>query len=59
MKTFDHIDAKTVAEASAALANDKGVLIAGGTDLLGQLKDDILPTYTTRTTHETGDLGWN
>jgi CO/xanthine dehydrogenase FAD-binding subunit len=45
MKTFNHIDAKTVAEASAALASGKGVLIAGGTDLLGRLKDDILPTY--------------
>ncbi len=45
MKTFSHLDAKTVAEASAALAGGKATLIAGGTDLLGRLKDEILPTY--------------
>jgi xanthine dehydrogenase YagS FAD-binding subunit len=45
MKTFKHIDAKTVAEATAALAVGKATLIAGGTDLLGRLKDEILPDY--------------
>ncbi len=45
MKAFNHVDAKSVADAAAALAGGKAVLIAGGTDLLGRLKDDILPTY--------------
>ncbi len=45
MKTFNHIDATSVAEAAAALAGGKGTVIAGGTDLLGRLKDEILPTY--------------
>jgi xanthine dehydrogenase YagS FAD-binding subunit len=45
MKTFKHIDAKTVSEAAAALAGGKATLIAGGTDLLGRLKDEILADY--------------
>jgi len=45
MKAFNHIDAKTVAEAKSALAGGKNVIIAGGTDLIGTLKDNILPTY--------------
>ena len=45
MRAFSHTNAKTVAEASAALAGGKATIIAGGTDLLGRLKDDILPTY--------------
>lgn len=45
MKTFNHINATTLAEATAALAAGKATLIAGGTDLLGRLKDDILPDY--------------
>jgi xanthine dehydrogenase YagS FAD-binding subunit len=45
MKTFKHIDAKTINEAAAALADGKATLIAGGTDLLGRLKDEILPDY--------------
>ena len=49
MKEFKHINAKTVAEASAELAKaaGKGALIAGGTDLLGVIKSDILPDYPT------------
>ena len=39
MKPFDHIDAKTVDEAASLLKNNKAKLIAGGTDLLGILKD--------------------
>ena len=45
MKAFNHVNAKTLAEAKTALAGGKGELIAGGTDLIGRLKDNILPTY--------------
>ena len=47
MKSFKHIDAKSVNEACALLLKHKGKarMIAGGTDLLGILKDKILPTY--------------
>lgn len=45
MKRFLHIDATTVEKASVALTKGKAVAIAGGTDLLGTLKDNILPEY--------------
>lgn len=47
MKTFAHVDAKTIEEAAIALKNygGKTAAIAGGTDLLGILKDDVLPAY--------------
>ncbi len=45
MKAFNHVNAKTLAEAGTALADGKTTLIAGGTDLIGTLKDNILPTY--------------
>lgn len=47
MKSFKHIDAKTVNEVCRLLQKYKGKakLIAGGTDLLGILKDRILPDY--------------
>ncbi len=45
MKPFNHTNAKTLAEAKTALADGKSALIAGGTDLLGTLKDNILPAY--------------
>lgn len=47
MKSFKHIDVKTVREACALLGKHKGKarMIAGGTDLLGILKDKILPSY--------------
>jgi len=45
MKAFDHTNAKTLAEAKTALAGGKATIIAGGTDLMGRLKDNILPTY--------------
>ena len=47
MKAFSHTNAKTLEEASAALADGKAEIIAGGTDLIGRLKDNILPTYPT------------
>ncbi|MCL2337783.1 MAG: xanthine dehydrogenase family protein subunit M [Firmicutes bacterium] len=47
MKTFTHINADSVAEAVKLLAQYQGraKLNAGGTDLLGVLKDRILPDY--------------
>lgn len=47
MRTFAHIDARTIDEAVAILSlhRDKARIIAGGTDLLGVLKDDILSDY--------------
>jgi xanthine dehydrogenase YagS FAD-binding subunit len=47
MKAFSHTNAKTLAEASAALASGQAEIIAGGTDLIGRLKDNIQPTYPT------------
>jgi len=45
MKAFEHTNAKTLAEAKNALAGGKATIIAGGTDLIGTLKDSVLPTY--------------
>lgn len=47
MKAFKHINAKTVNEAVKLLNKNEGKakLISGGTDLLGVLKDKILPEY--------------
>jgi xanthine dehydrogenase YagS FAD-binding subunit len=47
MKSFKHCNAKSVDEALSLLREYQGraKLIAGGTDLLGSLKDDILPDY--------------
>jgi NADPH-dependent glutamate synthase beta subunit-like oxidoreductase/CO/xanthine dehydrogenase FAD-binding subunit len=47
MKSFNHVDAKTVTEAVKLLKDNRGraKLIAGGTDLLSILKDKILPAY--------------
>jgi xanthine dehydrogenase YagS FAD-binding subunit len=45
MKPFNHTNATSLAEIKTALSDGKTTLIAGGTDLLGTLKDNILPTY--------------
>jgi NADPH-dependent glutamate synthase beta subunit-like oxidoreductase len=47
MKRFKHINALSAKEASSILKDygRKARIIAGGTDLLGQMKDDILPEY--------------
>jgi len=46
MKAFKHVNAKSLAEAGTALAGGKAAVVAGGTDLIGQLKDNILhPAY--------------
>lgn len=44
MKYFEHKDAVSVSEASEAIKNGAKAM-AGGTDLLGELKDKILPDY--------------
>ena len=43
MQTFDHIAVQSLAEATSVLESEKGkaVAIAGGTDLLGILKDEV------------------
>jgi NADPH-dependent glutamate synthase beta subunit-like oxidoreductase/CO/xanthine dehydrogenase FAD-binding subunit len=45
MKSFNHINVKSVKEAAAALGDGKSRLNAGGTDLIGTLKDNILPVH--------------
>jgi xanthine dehydrogenase YagS FAD-binding subunit len=45
MKAFNHTNAKTLAEAKIALTGIKAEIIAGGTDLIGRLKDNVLPIY--------------
>lgn len=47
MKTFEHFDAASVEEALSLLKKygDKARVMAGGTDLLGVLKDEILEDY--------------
>ena len=45
MKAFNHVNAKSLEEVQTALADGNTNLIAGGTDLLGTLKDNILRTY--------------
>ncbi|MFC1562859.1 FAD binding domain-containing protein [candidate division KSB1 bacterium] len=45
MKNFKYVDAKSLESAAAALGNnwDEAVVKGGGTDLLGELKDMIIP----------------
>jgi NADPH-dependent glutamate synthase beta subunit-like oxidoreductase len=45
MKPFNHINAVSVEEASNILGSGRAKVNAGGTDLLGTLKDNILPEY--------------
>jgi NADPH-dependent glutamate synthase beta subunit-like oxidoreductase len=45
MKRFNHESAQSFEDASALLQSRGAVAIAGGTDLLGVLKDDLLPDY--------------
>ena len=47
MRKFTHINARTIDEAVTALRRygDRASIIAGGTDLLGKMKDAILPKY--------------
>ena len=47
MRKFAHINASTIDEVVLTLSRygGKASIIAGGTDLLGKMKGDILPTY--------------
>lgn len=45
MKHFKHMQASSAKEAASATEKGTAVVMAGGTDLLGTLKDEILPTY--------------
>jgi xanthine dehydrogenase YagS FAD-binding subunit len=47
MKKFRHINASSLAEAASILQKygKRARVIAGGTDILGEMKDDILPEY--------------
>ena len=47
MKSFAHFNALTLEEAVSILKRygNKASLVAGGTDLLGKMKDQILPVY--------------
>lgn len=47
MKNFKHFNAYSIDEAVSLLQHygDMACIIAGGTDLLGKMKDAILPTY--------------
>ena len=44
-KKFAHIDAKTVDEAASILKQGNATVISGGTDMLGAMRFEILPTY--------------
>ncbi|MCL2121509.1 MAG: FAD-dependent oxidoreductase [Clostridiales bacterium] len=48
MKAFQHLNAHTVDEAAVALGDARSRVIAGGTDLLGTLKDNVLPIHPDR-----------
>ena len=45
MRPFNHVNATSLAEIKTALSDGNTTLIAGGTDLLGTLKDNILRDY--------------
>ena len=45
MRAFNHMNAASLEEASAALKQPGSLAMAGGGDLLGALKDDIFETY--------------
>ena len=47
MKEFKHFNAYSIEEAVSLMGNygDRACVIAGGTDLLGKMKDSILPAY--------------
>jgi xanthine dehydrogenase YagS FAD-binding subunit len=47
MRKFKHVDARTIEEAVSVLRRygTRAAIIAGGTDILGKMKDEILPHY--------------
>ena len=48
MKPFKHTNTTTISEAASTLGDARSRVIAGGTDLLGTLKDNILPIHPAR-----------
>lgn len=48
MRSFTHLQASSIEEAAALAAKAGTVVIAGGTDLLGTLKDECLPIYPSK-----------
>jgi len=44
-KKFAHMDARTVDEAASLLREGNAAAISGGTDMLGAMRFEILPTY--------------
>ena len=47
MRNFAHVNALTLDEAVTTLRRygKRAAVIAGGTDLLGKMKDEVLPVY--------------
>ncbi len=45
LRKFKHVNAKTIEEAVAVLQQGNAMINAGGTDLLGTLRFEILPTH--------------
>jgi len=45
LKKFAHVNAKTVDEAASLLRSGHAAVLSGGTDLLGTLRFEVLPTY--------------
>ena len=45
MRPFNHLNAKSLDEAIAALQKGEANVLGGGVDLLGTLKDNITPEY--------------
>ncbi len=45
LKKFSHLNAKTLDEAVAALEGSKAIAIAGGTDVLGTMRFEVLRSY--------------
>ena len=48
MRPFTHLQASSIEEAAALAAKAGTMVIAGGTDLLGTLKDECLPYYPSK-----------
>ncbi|MDR1015172.1 MAG: FAD binding domain-containing protein [Coriobacteriales bacterium] len=48
MRPFTHFDASSTSDAASTASAGGALFIAGGTDVLGTLKDEILPTYPRR-----------
>lgn len=45
LKKFAHVNAKTIDEAAALLRAGHAAVLSGGTDLLGAMRFEVLPTY--------------